>query len=185
MSDSAAVAPEPPPTSPEQLLAYLAGLGLEVATHAHPPVFTVEESRALRGDLPGAHCKNLFLKDKKGRFWLLVAREDTRVELNRLPAILGTARLSFAGADALWAKLGVRPGSVTPFALINDRPPQVGVVLEQRLLEEPLLNFHPLSNDKTTALTPEALSRFIASCGHQPRILALHAGRTEDPESKI
>ena len=110
----------PMPTSPEQLIAYLDGLGIPTTTHTHPPVFTVEEAQALRGTLPGGHCKNLFLKDKKGRLWLVVALEDSKVDLKTLDKRIGSARLSFGNGDLLWEVLGVRPGSVTPFAVIND-----------------------------------------------------------------
>ena len=115
------------PTSPEQLIAYLDGLGIETTTHSHPPVFTVEEAQALRGTLPGGHCKNLFLKDKKGRLWLVVALEDSAVDLKTLDKRIGSARLSFGNGDLLREVLGVRPGSVTPFAVINDTGHRVTV----------------------------------------------------------
>src|SRR5690606_12059153 len=125
-------APHPPlPTSPEQLLARLDELDIPTVTHEHPPLFTVEASKAQRGELPGGHCKNLFLKDRKGVFWLVVALEDAPVALNSFDKVIGSARLSFASAERLWEVLGVRPGSVTPFALINDRERRVNVVLQQ------------------------------------------------------
>ncbi|WP_029009165.1 prolyl-tRNA synthetase associated domain-containing protein [Azospirillum halopraeferens] len=163
--------PPPLPTSPDQLLARLEALGIATATHAHPPLFTVEESKALRGELPGGHCKNLFLKDRKGAFWLVVALEDAPVALNSFDKVIGSARLSFASADRLWEVLGVRPGSVTPFALINDTHRRVSVVLQQAMLEHDPLNYHPLSNDRTTAIGAADLLRFIRACGHDPRIV--------------
>lgn len=165
--------PLPPlPTAPDALLARLEALGIASRTHEHPPVFTVEESRSLRGALPGGHSKNLFLKDKKDQFWLVVALEDAVVRLNKLDAVIGSARLSFAAPDRLWEFLGVRPGSVSPFALVNDRQQRVKVVLQEQLLSHDPLNFHPLSNDRTTAISPADLLRFIRACGHEPRIVA-------------
>lgn len=166
------IAPEQqtPPTSAEALLQRLAEIGVDAVTHHHPPVYTVEESKAMRGELPGGHCKNLFLKDKKGGYWLVVALEDARIELSRLDSIIGSPRLSFASPDRLWSALGVRPGSVTPFALINDAARQVRVVLQQAMLDRSPLNYHPLVNNMTTAVTPEGLLRFIRACGHDPLI---------------
>ncbi len=164
--------PPPLPTSPEQLLEHLSALGIQTVTHSHPPLHTVEESKALRGALPGGHCKNLFLKDKKEQHWLVVALEDATVELNRFDKVIGSARLSFASADRLWRHLGVRPGSVTPFALVNDREHRVKVVLQKAMLEHDPLNYHPLLNDRTTAIRPDDLLRFIRACGHEPMIVA-------------
>ncbi|HRJ61075.1 MAG TPA: prolyl-tRNA synthetase associated domain-containing protein [Azospirillaceae bacterium] len=161
---------EAPPTSAEALLARLMEIGVDAVTHHHPPVYTVEESKAMRGELPGGHCKNLFLKDKKGGYWLVVALEDARIELGRLDAVIGSPRLSFASPDRLWSALGVRPGSVTPFALINDKALQVRVVLQKAMLDRSPLNYHPLVNNMTTAVTPDGLLRFIRACGHDPLI---------------
>lgn len=162
----------PLPTAPDELLARLDALGIAAVTHRHPPLFTVEESKALRGDLPGGHCKNLFLKDRKDRCWLVVALEDAAVPLNSFDRVIGSARLSFASAERLWRVLGVRPGSVTPFALVNDRERVVNVVLQKAMLDHDPLNYHPLSNDRTTAIAPADLLRFIRACGHEPRVVA-------------
>lgn len=170
----------PLPTSPDALLARLTALGIEHVTHSHAPAFTVEESRAHRGDLPGGHCKNLFLKDKKGQHWLVVALEEAPVALNRLDRAIGSARLSFASPERLWEHLGVRPGSVTPFALVNDTGRRVNVVLQQAMLEHDPLHYHPLVNHLTTALAPDGLLRFIRACGHEPRIVDF--GRPGDGE---
>jgi Ala-tRNA(Pro) deacylase len=132
-----------------------------------PPLFTVEESQAHRGDMPGGHAKNLFLKDRKGALWLVVAREDLRLELNRLDGRLGSARL-FARPELLLEVLGVAPGSVTPLALINDRALRVGVVLDAGLMAQDPLYFHPLTNEATTRIAAADLLAFIAACGHQP-----------------
>jgi Ala-tRNA(Pro) deacylase len=157
--------------SESDLFERLQDLGIESTTHRHPPVFTVDESRLLRGQLPGAHCKSLFLKDKKDQLWLLVAQEDRPVDLKILPKNIGSARLSFGKPELLFEVLGVEPGSVTPFALINDRTGRVRVVLDKGMLEHDLLNYHPLANTATTAIAAADLVRFIRSCGHDPLIL--------------
>lgn len=159
--------------TPEELFQRLDALAIAHNTVLHPPVFTVAEAAALRGGLPGGHCKSLFLKDKKGGFWLAVMLEERRADLGRLAARLGAPRFSFGGADDLYALLGVRPGSVTPFALVNDTGHRVTPVLDRDMLEHDPLNYHPLANDRTTAISPQALLRFIAACGHQPRIVDL------------
>ena len=153
------------------LFARLLELGIESTTHRHPPVFTVEEGRLLRGQLPGAHCKSLFLKDKKDQLWLVVALEGRPVDLKTLPKNIGAARLSFGKPEVLLEILGVEPGSVTPFALINDAGSRVRVVLDKAMLDYDLLNYHPLKNTATTALAAADLVRFIRSCGHDPLIL--------------
>lgn len=156
------------PASRDELLAFLADLGIETHTVEHPPVFTVEEAQTLRGDLEGGHTKNLFLKDKKGGLWLVVCLEDRRVDLNALSRRLGAPRFSFGKAELLTATLGIEPGSVTPFALINDREGRVTPVLDQEMLELAPLNFHPLRNDATTQIAPRDLLRFLAATGHEP-----------------
>jgi Ala-tRNA(Pro) deacylase len=161
------------PATPDDLFACLDRLGIAHRTHRHPPVFTVAESTALRGALPGGHCKSLFLKDKKGGLWLAVMLENRRIDMNRLAERLAAPRFSFGRPELLEEVLGVTPGSVTPFALINDAARQVTVVLDERMLALDPLNYHPLSNDMTTAVTPADLLRFIADCGHSPRILHL------------
>ena len=166
-------APSPAPLSPEQLFQHLDRLGIAHRTYTHLPVFTVAEAVALRGQLPGGHCKSLFLKDKKGGLWLLVALEERSVDLKRLAAQLSAPRFSFGNPDLLYEVLGVRPGSVTPFALANDREHRVRVVLDRGMLECDPLNYHPLENDRTPAIAPADLLRFIAACGHTPIILEL------------
>ncbi|MEX2453260.1 MAG: prolyl-tRNA synthetase associated domain-containing protein [Rhodospirillaceae bacterium] len=165
--------------TPDDLFARLAALGIATETHAHRPVFTVGESRDLRGALPGAHCKTLFLKDKKGALFLCVVEESRRMDIRALSGLLGCARLSFASPDRLGAHLGVEPGAVTPFALINDAGAAISVVLDADVMAAPLANFHPLVNDRTTAIRPADLDRFVRSCGHQPRILDLRAATAE------
>jgi Ala-tRNA(Pro) deacylase len=169
---AAAAAPAPGRATPEELFAFLAELGIETETHHHNPVATVEEAKALRGQLPGGHCKNLFLRTKKGRPWLVVCDEDRSVDLKRLSDALGAGRFSFGSADRLMDALGVTPGSVTPFALINDRAEtRVGVVLDKGMLDHEVLNYHPLANHMTTAIRRDDLLAFIRACGHQPEVV--------------
>jgi len=164
-----------PPLTPDELFARLDALGIAHRTYHHPPVFTVTEAVALRGQLPGGHCKSLFLKDKKGGLWLVVALEERRIDLKRLADALGAPRFSFGSPELLFEVLGIRPGSVTPFALANDRMRRVAVVLDEEMLVRDPLNYHPLENDRTTAIAPADLLRFIEACGHRPRILDLGA----------
>src|SRR5690606_35723876 len=154
------------PATPEDLFRRLHELGIETTTHRHAPLFTVEESRALRGDLPGGHCKSLFLKDKRAQFWLVVMLEDRKADLKWLAKHLGAGRLSFGRAELLYEVLGVIPGAVTPFGLINDRQRQVNVVLDAAMMRHDILNYHPLTNEATTTIRAEDLRRFIADCGH-------------------
>ncbi len=155
------------------LAARLAALGIAARTHAHAPVFTVAEAQALRGSLPGGHTKNLFLKDKKSGLWLVVAREELRVDLNALSKALGAPRFSFGSPELLMAALGVPPGSVTPFAIMNDKTGAVRVVLDEAMLALDPLNFHPLRNDRTTAISPGDLVKFLRGMGHEPVITRL------------
>jgi len=159
--------------TPDELFSKLDGLGIKYETHFHDPVFTVEEAQSVARDLAGGHSKNLFLKDKKGGVYLLVCLEDTKVDLKMLRKQIGAKNLSFAKPDLLMALLGVTPGSVTPFSLINDKECQVKVLLDARMMEEEFLNFHPLINDKTTQISMNSLKVFIEDCGHHMSILTL------------
>jgi len=161
------------PATREALFARLTSLGITTETREHPPVFTVDEARALRGEIPGGHCKNLFLKDDKGQIWLIVCLEDAQIDLKAAPAKIGSRRLSFGKPDLLMEVLGVEPGSVTPFALINDTANRVNVVLEAAMMQHEFLSYHPLQNTATTTIRPDDLVRFIRSCGHDPRIVAV------------
>jgi len=163
----------PPPMTPDELFASFDALGIAYRTYSHPPVFTVAEAVALRGKLLGGHCKSLFLKDKKRGFWLAVMLEERRTDLKKLAARLDAPRFSFGGAEDLHRLLGVRPGSVTPFALPNDTGHRVTPVLDAGMLQLDPLNYHPLENDRTTAISPADLLRFIAASGHVPRIVEL------------
>ncbi|MFP6732019.1 MAG: prolyl-tRNA synthetase associated domain-containing protein [Alphaproteobacteria bacterium] len=154
----------------DDLFNRLQALGISTETHQHPPVFTVEEAQRHCSHLPGGHCKNLFLKDKKGRLWLIVTLDSQPIDLKALSKALGSPRFSFGKPELLLDILGVTPGSVTPFALINDTECRVSVVLDVAMMAMDRLNYHPLSNDATTAITPGDLHDLIVSFGHSPRI---------------
>ena len=156
--------------TPDQLFAYLGGLGIAHKTVTHPALFTVEQSRALRGQIPGGHTKNLFLRDKKDALFLVVAEEAATIELKSLHHKLGAGRFSFGSANLMQDVLGVLPGAVTPFGVINDTESRVTVVLDVPLLEHTTLNFHPLDNTMTTAIARDDLFKFLESTGHKPRI---------------
>ena len=156
---------------PQQLFARLDQLGIAHRSVEHPPVFTVEEAKALRGNLPGHHIKNLFLRNKKEEMWLVVALEDRAIDLKRLGDVLGAGRLSFGSADRLKRYLGVEPGSVTPLSLVNDQARAVQLVLDRGVADGGPVNAHPLVNTMTTALAPADLLRFFEATGHTPRWL--------------
>lgn len=161
------------PATMDDLLAKLAALGLAVETHHHDPVFTVEEAKRLRGDLPGGHCKCLFLKDKKDALWLVVTLEDRAIDLKELRRRIGAAPLSFGRPELLLEVLGVEPGTVTPFAVLNDTARRVTVVLDREMMEHGLVNYHPLTNRATTAIRPADLLAFLGALGYEPRLVDL------------
>jgi Ala-tRNA(Pro) deacylase len=160
------------PRDADALFRRLDALGIAHETHRHPPVFTVEEAKALRGTLPGAHVKNLFLRDKKKRIWLVTALEERQIDLKALKRRLGAqGSLSFGTAELLLEVLGVQPGAVTPFGILNDRSGRASVVLDKGALEKGRVNAHPLRNDMTTAVSPDGLLRFLEAEGHPPEIV--------------
>ncbi|WP_288757266.1 prolyl-tRNA synthetase associated domain-containing protein [uncultured Brevundimonas sp.] len=160
-----------PPFDRDRLLAWMAEHAIDHTTHDHPAVFRVEEGLELKAALPGAHTKNLFLKDKKNRLWLISARQDTIIDLKRAPGAIGSDRLSFGNEALMWATLGVRPGSVTALGLINDVERQVAFVLDRRLWEAEVVNFHPLTNTATTALTQAAFRQVMAVLEREPIVV--------------
>jgi Ala-tRNA(Pro) deacylase len=162
-----------PEAREEALYERFRALGIVWKTYAHAPVFTVAEADAVHLNVPGGHTKNLFLKDKKGGLWLVVVRDRLRVDLNALAKQLGAPRFSFGSAELLVATLGLEPGSVTPFALMNDSAHLVRPILDEGMLAQGPLNFHPLRNDRTTAVAPGDLLRFVRACGHEPIIASL------------
>ncbi len=161
------------PASRADLTAYLEKLGIETATVEHAPLFTVEQSQKLRGDIAGGHTKNLFLKDKKDAVFLVVAGEDSEVDMKNLHRRIGSARLSFGRPELLTELFGVAPGSVTPFGVINDVERRVTVILDEGLMRHEVLNFHPLENTATTTIRSDDLLRFLRATGHEPKILVV------------
>lgn len=169
------------PATSADLFAFLDRLGIRATTVEHEALFSVEQSQHLRGEIPGAHTKNLFLDDRKGRLFLVVAGEETRVDLKTLHLAIGASgRLSFGKPEAMRAVLGVEPGSVTPFAVINDKESRVSVVIDERLLKQSPLNFHPLVNTMSTRIEPESLLRFLDAAGHKPLIALLPSPSTAE-----
>ncbi|MFF2382533.1 prolyl-tRNA synthetase associated domain-containing protein [Streptomyces sp. NPDC058108] len=163
------------------LMARLDDLGIPWKSARHAPVFTVEQARSLQTRLDGAGTKNLFLRDRRKRFVLLVADEDTAVDLKTLASEWNVGRLSLARPEDLVDVLGVPPGTVTPFAVMNAAPGALRVVVDARLTEHRSLLVHPLRNDATTAVSPEGLLLFLRACGHEPEIRSLGApGRTAE-----
>ena len=168
------------PKTPDQLFAALDALNVKYSTVKHPPLFTVEQSRSLRGQIPGGHTKNLFLRDKKNAIYLVVTLEDADIDLKGLHRTLGASgRFSFGSADLLREVLGVAPGAVTPFGAINDAECRVTVVLDAAMMEHETLNYHPLVNTMTTSIKRDDLVKFLESTGHMPRIERL-SGRASN-----
>lgn len=161
------------PATRQDLFGLFERLGITAKTHEHPPVFTVEEAKRVHDGIPGGHCKNLFCKDEKGELWLIVALEDSTINLKAAPGKIGSKRLTFGKPDLLMEVLGVEPGSVTPFGLINDTAARTNVVLDRQMMEQAQLNFHPLQNTATTTISSDDLVRFVRACGHDPRIVAV------------
>ncbi|MBU1347216.1 MAG: prolyl-tRNA synthetase associated domain-containing protein [Alphaproteobacteria bacterium] len=159
----------------DSLLAWLADRAIDQKTHDHSAVFRVEEGLELKAGLPGAHTKNLFLKDKKGRLWLISARQDTVIDLKSAPKAIGSAHLSFGNEALMFETLGVRPGSVTALGLINDINRRVTFVIDTRLWEADIVNFHPLTNTATTALSQTAFRRFLSEIGREPLVIEFGA----------
>ncbi|MEI9988899.1 MAG: prolyl-tRNA synthetase associated domain-containing protein [Rhizomicrobium sp.] len=166
-------APSSPDDREAALYARFTALGIGWTTYAHAPVFTVEEAAALYDSQPGGHSKNLFLKDKKDGLWLVTVRDDLRVDLTALSKVLASPRFSFGSPELLLATLGITPGSVTPFAVMNDPEGKVRLVLDAGMLALAPLNFHPLRNDRTTAVTAADLLRFVRATGHEPTIVEI------------
>jgi Ala-tRNA(Pro) deacylase len=155
------------------LFALFDQLAIKTTTVEHPPVFTVEEAKKVHDDIPGGHCKNLFCKDEKGVLWLIVALEDAKIDLKAAKDKIGSKRLTFGKPELLLEIMGVEPGSVTPFGLINDKEAKTNVILDEAMMKLPMLNFHPLKNDATTTISAEDLQKFIRATGHNPRIVSV------------
>jgi Ala-tRNA(Pro) deacylase len=161
------------PATPDDLFAFLDRLGIAHRTVSHPALFTVEQSRELRGHIEGGHTKNLFLRDKRDAIFLVVALEDTAIDLKSLHRRLDAGRFSFGSAELLREVWGVEPGAVTPFGAINDAARRVNVVLDEAMMRHDTLNYHPLVNTMTTAISRDGLLKFLRATGHEPRIVAV------------
>ncbi len=157
--------------TPEPLNGIFNALDISVQTYAHAPCFTCADGVEIKKELIGGHTKNLFLKDKKGVLWLVVALEDTVIDLKWLPKRINSARLSFGKAELLYEILQVEPGHVTPFSLIHDKDQVINLILDARMMVHELLYYHPLKNDKTTAISPENLVKFVKHHGYEPQII--------------
>ena len=172
MSDTPApIATSVPAYDRDSLLAWMAANGVEQTTHDHPAVFRVADGLELKAAWPGVQTKNLFLKDKKQRLWLISAAQDTVIDLKRAPTVIGSDRLSFGNEALMFETLGVRPGSVTALGLINDVDRRVTFVLDRRLYEAGIVNFHPLTNTATTALEQGAFRRLLTLLDREPLVV--------------
>lgn len=169
------VTPPNEPATPEFLLTQLAAMNISVTLHHHEAVFRVADSGAVEAAIPGTHCRNLFLRDKKGQMILVSAANQTKIDLKKLEPLLGCGRLSFASPERLWTHLGVRPGSVCPYAIMNDKQGLVRIVLDAYMMHTDIVNFHPLVNTMTIGIRPDDLVRFIEQTGHKPDIVDLTA----------
>jgi len=161
------------PATRQELFALFDELAIETNTIEHIPVFTVEDAQKVHGDIKGGHCKNLFCKDEKGVLWLIVALEDARIDLKAAKDRIESRRLSFGRPELLMEILGVEPGSVTPFSLINDKANKTNVILDAAMMKLEQLNFHPLKNDATTTISSVDLIKFIKATGHEPKVVAV------------
>ena len=164
------------PKTPEDLFAFLADLDIAVTTVRHPPLFTVADSQALRGEIAGGHTKNLFLKDKKDNYFLLTLEEDAEIDLKQIHHTIGAAgKVSFGKPDMLLAHLGVTPGAVSAFAILNDEQGAVKMIFDEKLMRHDVINAHPLTNEATTSIARDDLLRCIAATGRVPLVLKLAA----------
>lgn len=170
---------EPLPTTPEDLFEIFEALDIKYKNHHHAPIFTVEEGLHLKAEIPGLHCRNLFLRDKKKRMYLVVAANETQIDLKKLPNLIGSGRLSFGSKDRLWTYLGIRQGSVSPFCALNDTDHQVHIILDAAMMDADLVNYHPMDNAMTVSLSPSGLINFFEHTGHEPQSVDFYASTPE------
>lgn len=163
----------PLPTTSDALLQSLDGLGISYALHKHAPIFTVEEGEHLKASISGLHCRNLFLRDKKKKMFLVAAANETKIDLKKLSSVLECGRFSFGSADRLWENLGIRQGSVNPFCIMNDTDHNVRIILDKYMMGQGIVNYHPMDNAMTIGLKPADLMRFIKGTNHNPEIVDL------------
>jgi len=168
------------PTSPQELLKQLESLDIHYELHEHEAVFKVAESEQVDAKIAGTHCRNLFLRDKKKNNFLLSLQNSTEVDIKKVPEIINSSRLSFGSADRLWDYLGVRPGSVCPFSIMNDTDGQGEIFLDKSMMESDIVNFHPLLNTMTVSLSPNDLIRFVETTGHKAHIVDLTSAKPEE-----
>ncbi|MGN7437599.1 MAG: prolyl-tRNA synthetase associated domain-containing protein [Alcanivorax sp.] len=161
------------PTSKEALIEVLNALSIAHQLYEHEPIFTVEEGEHLKKDIPGVHCRNLFLRDKKKNMFLVVAANETAIDLKKLQTVLDCGRLSFGSADRLWENLGIRQGSVNPFCIINDKEQNVRIILDAYMMKHDIMNYHPMDNAWTIGVSPDDLMKFIKHTEHEPEIVDL------------
>lgn len=161
------------PTTPQMLLNYLENLHISYKLFNHQPIFTVAEGEHLKEQIPGIHCRNLFVRDKQESMFLVVAANETRIDMKKLAPLLGCGRLSFGSPERLWQYLGIRPGSVCPFCILNDTQKKVRIVLDATMMKAKTVNYHPLDNAMTIGISPDDLIKFIQSTGHEFSIIDL------------
>jgi Ala-tRNA(Pro) deacylase len=161
------------PTTKEQLTRHLDDLGIGYELYDHEPIFTVEQGEPLKKTIPGMHCRNLFLRDKKKNMFLVTAANETRVDLKKLSEVLGSGRLSFGSSDRLWENLGIKPGSVNPFCVINDKQKALRMILDSSMMDAQIVNYHPMDNACTIGMAPDDLLVFMDSIEHEYEIVDL------------
>lgn len=161
------------PTSKDDLLKNLDKQEIIYKIYEHEPIFTVEQGEPLKKSIPGVHCRNLFLRDKKKRMFLITAANETKIDLKKLSSVLDCGRLSFGSAERLWDNLGIRQGSVNPFCIMNDTQGQVRIILDKYMMEQEVMNVHPMDNAFTIGLAPTDLTRFVESTNHEAEVVDL------------
>lgn len=167
------------PTSPQDLMQMFDQQGIAYTLHHHRAVFTVEESSSIDTQIPGTHCRNMFVRDKKHRMFLISLANETQVDLKKLQTVLDCGRLSFGSPARLWQYLGVRPGSVCPFSIINDTDKEVTLILDHWMMQQERVNFHPLRNTMTVGMKPDFLQHFAENIGHPFKVVDLSGARPD------
>ena len=168
------------PTTPEDLFEMLEDLGIEYSLHHHEPMFTVADGEEIEKNIPGTHCRNLFLRDKKKNMALIVAANETSLDMKKLAPIIDMGRLSFGSKDRLWQYLGIRQGSVCPFTIVNDIGREVMLILDAYMMDQDIVNYHPLDNAMTIGLKPADLIEFIEAQGHPYKIVDLSRAKPDE-----
>jgi Ala-tRNA(Pro) deacylase len=169
-----------PPYYPQNILNLMDNLQISYQLYTHIPVFTVAEADKVSADIKGAHIKNLFLRDKREQMFLVTLRSTTKLDLKKLSDLLGSGRFSFGSPERLWTYLGVKPGSVTPLAILNDTGKKVTLVLEKGMMEEEIINIHPLDNSMTVGMHPKELMKILENKGISPQIIDLNPARPDE-----